>query len=377
MLFANCRRVNIFLNYSTERNKMSRLSANQSDIDFQNEILKEVSRTFALTIPKLPASLMPAVANAYLLCRIADTIEDDPALSFEEKKRYSDWFAKIVEEKLPADDFSNQLASKLGPETTDAELLLIQKASTILRITNTLSNNQRKAMFDCVKIMTEGMVLYQNKETLDGVENQSAMDLYCYYVAGVVGEMLTKIFLEYGNSWDETSKETMLKLSTSFGQGLQMTNILKDVWSDRRRGACWIPRDIFEKENIVLSQISNGNTPGFRRCLKSLIAISLAHLQNALDYTLSIPRRESGIRLFCLWALFMAVLTLTKIYRDPSYTNGKDIKISRSSVKIIMSSTMLFSRSNSALRILFFLLTIRIPKAKKLVTTVYSEKISK
>ena len=75
---------------------MSRLSVSQSDIDFQNKILAEVSRTFALTIPKLPDNLVVAVSNAYLLCRIADTIEDDPDLSFSQKKRYSDWFAKIL-----------------------------------------------------------------------------------------------------------------------------------------------------------------------------------------------------------------------------------------------------------------------------------------
>ena len=65
---------------------MTRLSNGQTDNQFQNEILQDVSRTFALTIPQLPPPLYRAVANAYLLCRIADTIEDDSKLTFQEKK---------------------------------------------------------------------------------------------------------------------------------------------------------------------------------------------------------------------------------------------------------------------------------------------------
>jgi phytoene/squalene synthetase len=37
--------------------------------------------------------------------------------------------------------------------------------------------------------------------------------------------------------------DQLLKLSTSFGQGLQMTNILKDIWDDAQRGVCWLPKD--------------------------------------------------------------------------------------------------------------------------------------
>ena len=119
---------------------MSRLSVSQSDIDFQNKILTEVSRTFALTIPKLPDNLVVAVSNAYLLCRIADTIEDDPDLSFPEKKRYADWFTKILRDKSSATEFSKELLTKLGPKTSQAERLLIQETSKVLRVTNSFCN---------------------------------------------------------------------------------------------------------------------------------------------------------------------------------------------------------------------------------------------
>ena len=63
---------------------------------YQDAILPKVSRTFALTIPQLPPALRRAVTNAYLLCRIADTIEDEPTLSAEDKRRYEEAFVDTV-----------------------------------------------------------------------------------------------------------------------------------------------------------------------------------------------------------------------------------------------------------------------------------------
>ncbi|MDM8569467.1 squalene/phytoene synthase family protein, partial [Thiotrichales bacterium HSG1] len=60
-----------------------------SDEDYQNYILPGVSRTFALTIPQLPPDLCKVVSNGYLLCRIADTIEDEPNLTFIQKRQFS------------------------------------------------------------------------------------------------------------------------------------------------------------------------------------------------------------------------------------------------------------------------------------------------
>ena len=62
--------------------------AQLADDELQAVLLEGVSRTFALTIPQLPGSLYPAVANAYLLCRIVDTIEDEVSLSPEQKKAF-------------------------------------------------------------------------------------------------------------------------------------------------------------------------------------------------------------------------------------------------------------------------------------------------
>ena len=99
--------------------------------------------------------------------------------------------------------------------------------------------------------MSRGMAEFQREGNPDGLHDLPHLDRYCYHVAGVVGEMLTELFCDYSPEINER-REDLLALSVSFGQGLQMTNILKDVWDDRRRGACWLPRDVFLRAGFEL-----------------------------------------------------------------------------------------------------------------------------
>lgn len=333
------------------------------DIAYQNEILQQVSRTFALTIPQLPEPLCTVVANAYLLCRIADTIEDDKSMLAEQKKHYAEQFINVVNGTEQAEPFAEALFPRLSPTATEAEHDLIANTAPVIRITHSFNERQRSALEKCVKIMADGMVRYQDAETLDGVADQKDMDQYCYYVAGVVGEMLTELFCDYSSEID-ANRDEMMTLGVSFGQGLQMTNILKDIWEDHERGACWLPRDVFEKHGVDIRHKTPGNTnSGFNQALTELLGIAHAHVYNALRYTLKIPAQEKGLRRFCLWALGMAVLTLDKIRQKPGFTDGKQVKISRRSVKITLFLTSVFVGQNRILRYLFRFAGRRLPMA--------------
>ncbi len=333
-----------------------------ADERFQISILQGVSRTFALTIPVLPDALSRAVGNAYLLCRIADTIEDDAGLDLAAKQRYSAWFLAAVQGEEPAEGFAAELAPRLAAHATAAERELIANTPSVIRITRALAPDQIAALARCVRVMSDGMVYYQGQETLDGLADQRAMDRYCYYVAGVVGEMLTELFCHHCPSL-QPRREHLLKLGISFGQGLQMTNILKDIWEDRARGACWLPRSEFEPRGIQLSKLMPGSGgDAFAAGLRRLLAVAHGHLRNALEYTLMLPPSETGIRKFCLWALGMAVLTLRQINRHPHFASGQEVKISRRSVKLTIGATTLTAGNDWALRALFAAASAGLPQ---------------
>ncbi|HEX5313525.1 MAG TPA: squalene/phytoene synthase family protein, partial [Gammaproteobacteria bacterium] len=153
----------------------------------------------------------------------------------------------------------------------------------------------------------------------------------------------------------------LLRLAVSFGQCLQMTNILKDFWQDRANGACWLPRDVFLAEGVDLVQVRPGDE-GFARGYRRLIGLARAHGENALAYTLAIPPQQTGIRNFCLWALFMAGLTQRKLLAHPDFASGKEVKITRASVRRTVAWCRLASRSDVLLRGSFALLVHRLPE---------------
>jgi farnesyl-diphosphate farnesyltransferase len=133
-----------------------------------------------------------------------------------------------------------------------------------------------------------------------------------------------------------------------------MTNILKDVWEDRSRGACWLPQEVFTRYGVDLAAVSSESfDPRFGAAFRELVGVAHGHLRNALDYTLLIPGKETGIRRFCLWAIGLAVLTLRKIERNPRFTAGAQVKVKRSTVAMIRLLTDVAGRSDWMLRSLF------------------------
>ena len=332
-----------------------------ADLAWQRAILQEVSRTFALTIPQLPSGLRDVVGNAYLLCRIADTIEDEPTLLADEKREFSERFIQVVAGEEPPAPFAERLAPRLSDSMLLAERQLVANTPRVLRLTQGFSERQRAALVRCVRIMSCGMAEFQQSPGLKGLDDLPHLDRYCYHVAGVVGEMLTELFCDYSAEIDR-QRDKLLQLAVSFGQGLQMTNILKDIWDDRARGACWLPRDVFQQSGFDLHSLGTDRTnPAFRTALSQLIGLARMHLGNALAFTLLIPGREVGIRRFCLWALGMAVLTLRRIHTHADFTSGQQVKISRRSVWATVIVTSLAARSDVALKVLFARFTRKLP----------------
>jgi farnesyl-diphosphate farnesyltransferase len=329
------------------------IRASHDDLAYQRGILPGVSRTFALTIPVLPEALAVVMTNAYLLCRIADTIEDDPGLSHEQKSQFHARFVAVVKGTQGADEFARDLGRQLSDRVLPAEHDLVRNTAAVIRVTHACSADERAALNRCVAIMCRGMPEFQRNKSLRGLSSLDELAEYCYYVAGVVGEMCTELFVLHCPEL-KPKRELMLRLAVSFGQGLQMTNILKDIWDDRQVGACWLPRSVFGRGTLDLERLEAWHTqPAFREGLDELVGVGHAHLRNALEYTCLIPKREAGIRRFCLWAIGLAVLTLRKIHRHPTFRSGSEVKVSRRTVKATVLTTNLTLVSNRALRLIF------------------------
>lgn len=335
-----------------------------SDEVYQDHILPFVSRTFALTIPQLPLGLRTAVTSAYLLCRIADTIEDEPALSPPETLAFLQRFSAILVGHGDPAALAREIEARLSDRTLATERDLVSNMQRVIGVMSRLNQPQRAAIQRCVALMCEGMPRFQFSASVKGLARSTDLDDYCYYVAGVVGEMLTDLFCDYSPEIAR-HRSALSGTAASFAQGLQMTNVLKDVWEDRSRGACWLPQDVFSRHGVDLGQVaSTPFDPRFGAGFRELIGVAHAHLRNALEYTLLIPSKETGIRRFCLWAIGLAVLTLRKIEENPRFTAGAQVKVTRKAVAMTRILTDVAGRSDWLLRGLFALAARGLPLAQ-------------
>ncbi|MFU8830969.1 MAG: squalene/phytoene synthase family protein [Wenzhouxiangella sp.] len=254
-------------------------------------------------------------------------------------------------------------------ETTPAdERKLIANCHQVIKVTHKLDERELAAVTRCLSVMTEGMHKYQRISGLHGLADIAQVDEYCYFVAGVVGEMLTELFCCYSPEI-QSRRSRLMRLAPSFGQGLQMTNILKDVWEDHRRGTCWLPRSGFDADPGRIGDLLGQTDPQtYRDGMRTLISIAHFHLRNALDFTLLIPAHETGIRRFCLWAQGLAVLTLRKIHRHPDFTSGQEVKVTRRTVGLVVAVCSRCASHNRILRCLFASVSIGLPKGTSIVT---------
>jgi farnesyl-diphosphate farnesyltransferase len=259
---------------------------------------------------------------------------------------------------------ARDLEQRLSNRTLPTERDLVRHMDRVIRVTESLGKPQRAAIQRCVELMCYGMPRFQFNASVRGLARSTDLDDYCYYVAGVVGEMLTDLFCESSVAIGRRRAD-LSALAVSFAQGLQMTNILKDVWEDRSRGACWLPQEVFTRHGVDLGQVSKETQDsGYAAGMAELVGVAHAHLRNALDYTLLIPASEAGIRRFCLWAIGLAILTLRKIARHPGFTAGSQVKVSRTAVRVTLGLTNATLRSDWMLRRLFSLAARGVPLAR-------------
>jgi farnesyl-diphosphate farnesyltransferase len=262
-------------------------------------------------------------------------------------------FKSVLAGREDPQSLATDLGQRLSERTLPMEHDLIGNLARVVRNTRGFAPAQRAAIERCVELMCEGMPYFQQSASLRGLASSSDLDDYCYYVAGVVGEMLTELFCAY-SPHIARERAALAERAVSFAQGLQMTNILKDVWEDRSRGACWLPQDLFARHGIDLQQLSPANADArFGAAMREIIGVAHAHLRNALSFTLLIPAREEGIRRFCLWAVGLAVLTLRRIEANPRFSAGYQVKVSRSAVTLTRLLTSLAVRNDWLLRRLF------------------------
>ncbi|MGH8059280.1 MAG: phytoene/squalene synthase family protein, partial [Candidatus Entotheonellia bacterium] len=173
------------------------------------------------------------------------------------------------------------------------------------------------------------------------LKTRADLDQYTYDVAGCVGEFWTDTHVAHRLSLAGWDVAEMKRRAIRFGQGLQLTNILRDLPRDLRLGRCYIPLEDLARRGILPEDLLDPTSiVKVQPVIEELLRLTLEDYREGWSYTLAIPRREIQMRLACAWPLLIGLHTLSMIARadnllDPTIT----LKIRRSVVyRIILLS---------------------------------------
>lgn len=250
-------------------------------VQFYQAHLDRVSRSFAFCIEQLSSPLREWVSLSYLLCRILDTIEDAPWRDTRLKSDHFHEFQKFIRSR-PSEDEVRRWALSF-PNVPPGEEKLLAEALLIFADLNSFSPSVRDAIRETVEGMMAGMRYFSDRSVSGELRLNDFREVnrYCYFVAGVVGELLTRLMAL--SRTDVKVNSTMLLNAYHFGLFLQKINLLKDQLEDEKNGRFLLP----EKERVIESLKKNS--------------------AGAISYILSIPVDERGFRVFCAWSLFLGL----------------------------------------------------------------------
>jgi farnesyl-diphosphate farnesyltransferase len=331
--------------------RLRKATAESSALDFARNIIGRVSRTFAIGIGVLPGDLGKAVLTGYLLCRIADTIEDDGEAQASRRQELLAEFVACFGDRA--------LAARFGQDAADIRaephyLELVRGTALVFQLLDSLP----KATADIVTRWTcelaRGMSEFVGRYP-DGIRIQTVPEYrrYCYYVAGTVGHMLTELFRRHCKYIKDPDYARLLTNCEAFGEGLQTINILKDIaWDIEHENAAYIPEELLRERGSSHQLILHGEQIAQNReALATLVELAKEDIRKSLDYFNALPKLAVQIRLFCLLPILFAVATLREIERSSAMLqSGGGVKISRGEVRSLIVAGVVSTVSNSTTR---------------------------
>ena len=286
------------------------------DFKFCDDMLGKVSRSFAAVIRQLPKGLCIDILIFYLALRALDTIEDDME-AFKGKEHIKiDHLNNFYRTGLVTDGWSMDGVGE-GDEKT-----LLQEYFRCVNVFKSLSTASQEVIADITKRMGQGMASYVAKDLGQGTVTVDDYNLYCHYVAGLVGEGLSRLFTCCGYETEEVANVSKT-LANTMGLFLQKTNIIRDYLEDYVDGRTFWPQEIWKKytkSNDLGELAKEENRTKAVQCLNHLITDALELVPECMEY-MNLLQTEEVFR-FCAIPQVMAIATLSDLYNNPLVFTG-------------------------------------------------------
>ncbi|AOI62914.1 farnesyl-diphosphate farnesyltransferase [Burkholderia territorii] len=322
------------------------------------DLLKNVSRSFYLTLRVLPDGMRAPVGLAYLLARAADTIADTALVAPDRRAALLTDLRDDVERLGDGAALSRALEDVTRMQTDSHEHVLLGSMQPMLALLRTQPEADRASIRKVVATLTSGMEFdlrtFPDEQSgeVASLPARDVLDRYTYLVAGCVGEFwtdMTGAHTRAARGWDLAD---MREKGIRFGKALQMTNILRDCAKDLRIGRCYLPDDVLAAHGVgVADLMSPDASMRARGVLVDLLRVTLDQYRDACRYTLAIPRRFVRLRLACLWPIMIGLETLELLAGHDAWLDpARPAKVPRKRIYRIIASSLALVGSNAAIR---------------------------
>ncbi len=309
-------------------------------------LLRDVSRSFYLTLRILPGAIRKQIGLAYLLARTTDTIADTELVPLEKRLGALAAFrARIAGCSAEPLEFSS-LASRQG---SSAEGLLLEKSELALAELSRLDPADRDLVRRVLEIITSGQELDlrhfegASSSRIIALKTDEELDDYTYRVAGCVGEFWTRICRAHLFPKAALDESRLVSDGTRFGKGLQLVNILRDIPEDLRHGRCYLPSERLGPLRLAPADLLDAkNESRVRPLYNEYLSLAEEHLKCGWVYTNNLPRGCFRVRLACAWPILIGFETLGLLRRNPVLGTTTPVKISRRRVKQLMLRSVIY-----------------------------------
>jgi farnesyl-diphosphate farnesyltransferase len=307
------------------------------------ELLRRASRTFALSIERLPGVVGDAMCLAYLLLRVSDYLEDNGLMPAERKVELRRLWDRVLAGDEPVTALEEALTPFLAESGADPDAQVAAQAAGVLAQVRALPLGVQTQLLVHVRDSTQGMARWVARGP--NIPREDDMDDYMHEVAGRVGYLITDVFAWYSR-FVRARLAQLRPLAREFGLALQTVNIIRGLRKDYERGWIYVPDSFCAAVNLRRTDLFR---PEYQRQALQVVDMMAdkaeRHLQKALAYVLALPPWLHTLRLACIWPMLFAVRTLALSRQNVDVLVG-EVKMSRAEVKAIVRDTTLFGWSN-------------------------------
>jgi len=306
-----------------------------ADIAWCHDVIGDVSRTFALSIGQLEAPIADELCVGYLLCRVADTIEDAQHIPPDEKTVLLETYRGVLGQgAATATEFTDR-ATGWMPESRNAEWELVAETDRLVATFEALPASSRAEIGPPVDSMLEGMGLFVDRYADEGglrVQTFDELEQYCWYVAGTVGELVTGLVTR---DTPEADTDILERTAASFGLLLQLVNVTKDIAADyETENNVYVPEEVLDRHGLAPEDIGDaGQSESFAPVVRELADRAECYVDDARTWLEAMPETRGNRLIACALPFLLAVGTLRELKERPGdvITDG-DVKVSREEV---------------------------------------------